>query len=302
MQGSPPTREVVTTPSIYGGYSFHLVWNAVNQGVTQILAAGNLTIGVSYTLSAWVRVVSGQPLIMAYNNGGYNSAGAPAGWAGDGQWHQLTKTYTAGATSDTLFLMGSGTIGECYFGATQLEAGAFATSYIPTTTSTVTRNADVVTVPTTNWNPSTGTVITVTTDSQGFSGAPNTMFAWRNTDNDRIQLDRYFGGTYGSIRGITEAGGTVAVSGGPTIGASGYHSSVISWYNGQKVNTYIDGANNTQSSNNFSVPNSLPSTAVIGGYSGNYYYNGPIQRLTVYSSALSSSDVTTVTNAVKNGQ
>jgi len=29
--------------------------------------------------------------------------------------------------------------------------------------------------------------------------------------------------------------------------------------------------------------------------------NGPIQRVTVYSSALSSSDVTTVTNAVKNG-
>ena len=54
-----------------------------------------------------------------------------------------------GNSGDTIYIYGA-----------QFEAGAFATSYIPTTSATVTRNADSATVPTGTWyNTAQGTVL-----------------------------------------------------------------------------------------------------------------------------------------------
>jgi len=86
------------------------------------------------------------------------SGGHSATIAGTGAYpSRRTYTFTPAAGSTTFTV--SGTVQYA-----QLEAGAFATSYIPTTTTSLTRNADVVTMTGTNfsnwWNSTAGTFFT----------------------------------------------------------------------------------------------------------------------------------------------
>lgn len=82
--------------------------------------------------------------------------------AGNG-WYRCSLTRTTGLTTtsprvrvyptnaNAAFSTGDGTSGIFVWGA-QLEVGAFATSYIPTTTTSLTRNADVVSMTGTNFS------------------------------------------------------------------------------------------------------------------------------------------------------
>ncbi len=74
---------------------------------------------------------------------------------GDG-WYRLSASFTSDAVdTDGSFVVypehnGSGTEGAYMWGA-MLEKGAFPTSYIPTTTAAVTRNADVLSTTDVSW-------------------------------------------------------------------------------------------------------------------------------------------------------
>ena len=153
----------------------------------------NVTSGVSYTYTMYAKAAerTWAALRMETTNAAFNGgfanfnlsngtvgsvdAGLTASItaAGNG-WYRLSVTSTATATAaaalsiylgtanNVVSYTGDGTSGIFLYGA-QLEAGAFATSYIPTTTATATRNADVATMTGTNfstwYNPSQGTLV-----------------------------------------------------------------------------------------------------------------------------------------------
>lgn len=84
--------------------------------------------------------------------------------------HTIACVLSVGATAGNASVrIGCGTVNIVSGGANvtfrrpQWETGAFATSYIPTTTTSLTRNADVVTMTGTNfsdwWRPSRGTMV-----------------------------------------------------------------------------------------------------------------------------------------------
>jgi len=136
-----------------------------------------LVAATAYTFSVWVRSLSGTvsmgigcdnvvgntPITVTTTWQRFTVSGTSTGTSGLA-WLQLRggQTPTQSATADVLV-----------WGA-QLEAGAFATSYIPTIASTVTRSADVATITGSlfsQWHNQSAGMFVVRYQSQGQTGS-----------------------------------------------------------------------------------------------------------------------------------
>jgi hypothetical protein len=193
-----------------------------------------LVIGTSYTLSTYVKIKAGSAqryLMLVFNAGFAFVSGANfdlvAGVVGattnatgtitpvGNGWFRCTMTPSATATATSASFrvriaavntsgniagpsayVGDGTSGFILFGA-QLEAGAFATSYIPTVASTVTRAADIAVMSGSNfstwYNQSQGTIVV---ECNQVAGANSTSIAYAISDNtfNNSQYAIYTGG------------------------------------------------------------------------------------------------------------
>ena len=154
-------------------------------------SSGTLTVGTVYTASAFVKAAGYNFVDLTGNtpNANFlaqfnlstgsvvsstNVTGTPTIQNFGNGWYRIVASFTcATATggfyyiqvrdnSQALSYAGDGTSGVFAYGA-QLEAGSFATSYIPTVASTVTRNGDIATMTGTNfsswYNQSEGTIV-----------------------------------------------------------------------------------------------------------------------------------------------
>ena len=144
------------------------------------------------------------------------TAGATIGMQAVGNgWYRLTLTATltsAGSANVLLYLnnadsasaityAGTGT-GSYIYGA-QLEAGATASSYIPTTTAAATRNADVAQITGTNFSSryrqDEGTFYYEGTISQGLAGFPWLYSINDGTTSNDIGIYQFTNGVYGYV-------------------------------------------------------------------------------------------------------
>ena len=152
-------------------------------------------------------------------SGGGSSATALVENAGNGWW-RISATGTTGATSVNIRIAlrsgssysyaGDGTSGVFIWGH-QVEAGAFATSYIPTVASQVTRTADVATMTGTNfsswYNASAGT-LSAEFDLIGFAAASyyNIITLTNNTGGNYLSFLK--DGVTNNIKLNSNAGGS----------------------------------------------------------------------------------------------
>lgn len=234
------------------------------------------------------------------------SFGSPTGTAasvsnaGNGWW-RVNLTVTASDTTYNVIVYsqavqgtnsytGDGTSGIYLWGA-QLEAGAFATSYIPTVASTVTRSADVATMTGTNfsswYNQSQGTFIASgdRADNTSFAGIVDAADA---TTSNEIYITR----TSGVARAYVVAGGVT----------SGDMAAVQSW----ALNT-VGTAGLAYETNNCGLSYNgntvvadtsvtLPTVDRLRlGYRGANYWNGHIRAITYYNTRLSNTQLQALT-------
>lgn len=145
--GSPPTREHSTKMQFNGSNTIRLITNGTNQGYSRTIA---VTAGVTYTLSAWTYLISGQSVIMGNVDGGWPSAGADMSKMG--VWQRISVTFTPAVTANIGIYIGrngGGASGEYYITNVQLETKSYATYY---TSSTIANGT--LTIPA-NINPVT---------------------------------------------------------------------------------------------------------------------------------------------------
>ena len=274
----------------------------------------SFTSGTSYTFSIYAKAgersaIRIQGSLSRYapdatfdlSTGTVTSGSGSISSSGNG-WYRCSVTATATSTgtsginiflaSPGIIYTGNGTSGLFIWGA-QLEAGSFATSYIPTVASTVTRSADVASVDTLSpwYNQTAGSLYTEAVsggDSASYKFAAELTAAGRADAfaiaKDSTNLVRYQAiGASGTAFNSTDGTWTVGAVFKTAIGMA--LNSSLGVKNG---GTAVTGA----------TPTVLPIPIKMGigqATNGTLQFNGHIRRLAYYPRKLSSAELQALT-------
>lgn len=276
----------------------------------------SFTSGTTYSWSVFAKVLgtAGYRLRLRYNSGAFGAtltadfdlnAGTVAARSGGisasiqafpNGWYRCTFIATATVTaSDAPWIMftsggnqnfiGDGTSGAYVWGA-QLEAGAFATSYIPTTASQVTRTADVATMTGTNfsswYSAGAGGVVTRVLPSTVSGTRPVLQFD-DNTANEVIALR---GNTTNPELSIVDGGAPQSQIDAGTIAANTIYNLGAAWATDNCAAAVNGGASVTDTT--ATIPTV---TQARLGSDGANYLNGQLQSVRYWPQRIINAEV-----------
>jgi hypothetical protein len=277
-------------------------------GASGVTADANLAAGTITAASAFGGGSAVGSSIQAINNGWYRITVSGTGAAGTTGECRLELLDASGNRQYN----GDGTSGLFLWGA-QLEAGAFPTSYIPTTTTALTRAADVASVNTLSpwYSQPAGTVYAEFAPAfQGSaSAAANNPGVWGATQNSLGSFNGYgvrlvpnsnFGDNINGISRYAPSGFNTQVSVGQlaflTLGQT--YKTAFAW-----DSSGIAGSRDGQAA----VTNTNPAAAAMGAHDQLYLgrqnvggvptqLSGWLRRITYYPRRLSNAELVSITS------
>jgi hypothetical protein len=270
-------------PTSAGGSLQNSNVNLLNTALIFSLIDGSLTSTIIGTATSSAENVGNGWFRIRMTTQGYTFTvfSKPAGWNYICLQFSSTSAYIYPAQSGTSIGSPSGTDGILIYGA-QIESGAFPTSYIPTTTTSVVRSADVCQITGTDfsgiWNQSEGSVA-VEFDRlfNQTSGEKNAVwFAQNSASPSSITMGQelYNGNEYFLSQADVSFSATPPAAGITGKSAAGY-----------KVNDYGFSLNGASALTDTvcTVPTTVDRLVLgnQGGYS--VYLNGHISRLRYYA-------------------
>jgi hypothetical protein len=283
-QNASITSGIAYTLSVFakaGSRTFLQLFFSSTEFGAQAFANFDLSTGVAGTIGS-----STVATITSAGGGWYRcsiSATATATGASSASLIQLITSSTAARNEN---YTGDGTSGLYLWGA-QLEAGSFATSYIPTLASTVTRSADVATVNTLSpwFNATEGTLFAEFNASTGVSYcAPTSLYTDANNEITIV------GGTAGA-----GAAGFVVVAGGSVQANPGTRALSRKIAGAYKLNDFAVSTNGAAAATDTSGTVPSISTLGLGSSYSSSYLNGHLRRVAYYPRRLANAELQALT-------
>jgi hypothetical protein len=315
--------------------------NFLNTGSTTNTFATSVTSGTVYTGSIFLKNVTGSVdwIQLTFHGPGFgtgqyanfnivngtvgNSAGLASGTSprienyGNG-WYRCSMSAAATATTSTTgnllvaFINNTNgtTRAPSYAGSTsnsvlaslcQFEAGSFATSYIPTTTSALARSADVCSITGANftgmYNPLEGSLFTsaIFNAPVAYGAAQSVVDINDTTAANRLRIIRNGNNAFMSFSNTSASSQNVSI----TTATAQQPFSVSKSSAGFKVNDYVYYLNNSQvGEDTLGAMIVSPTTFTIGDFSaavGTRPINGTISAIRYYKKRLDNSKLASLT-------
>ena len=315
--GSTVTANTITSPD--GTVNADNLIEDTSTGLHIVLQSNASTVTLTHTISVYAKAAGRTIIQLQLDAGGaaggtvtanlttgvlsaLSGTGSPSATitsAGNGWWRITLTAVPAATGTNVRFLLylnngssttytGNGTSGVSLWGA-QLEAAAFATSYIPTVASQVTRATDVAVMTGTNfssWYNQTAGTFVASADTVGT--ATGSVIMVGSDDSNRVQ--------------IGHTGSTDAIFRIVNVGVSANPANIAATKTGFKAALAYKQSDAAASAGGSAVTTSSPTSMVAhtaaylgANAAGGLQINGHIRTITYYSSRLTNAQLQALT-------
>lgn len=315
--GATVTANATTSPD--GTTSADKLVEDSSSGGHSLIGGPGSTSGHTYTISLYAKAAERSAITLgastlilgggagiAFSLTGAGSViGAPVNCTGTinnvgNGWYRVTMTLTATLTggggifinvSDGTYLanyQGNGTSGVYIWGASMEDSAGFASSYIPTTSGSVTRNADVLRYPATgNVNPLSGSYyFEFTSGHTAVDGGENDPFS---IDGNGTQIFLGSGDAYIYTKNRVD---NVQVNLGYTIVPRTLYNFAGKWVTGGQYGGTINGSALTTGTQ---TNTSSFSYITVGSNTGTSQLHGTMRNVRVWKKSLTNAQLSTFT-------
>jgi hypothetical protein len=269
-------------------------FDGTSNGRVEYNNISGLTVGVSYTISVYLKSESGNIENVQIGDAGWGLKTVTV----TNKWQRYTQTITSNG-SIAYPRVRLDAVGSVLVWGYQLEAGSYATSYIPTSGQSggVTRSAETA-VDSGNTNVINSTEGTLYVEANFLEGYDNnnflaTIFDNSNGANNNVFIQRYLGNIQAKITvgGTTQAEITQS-------GTTSGNKKIAFTYKSNEFKLFVNGSQvgSTATSGSVFTANTLDKINVGSYYNDTLPFNNAIKDLRVYNTALSDSELQALTS------